>query len=113
MKKVKMITVRIDSGPDLRFKGELVTGVASFPYKESGIKFSGQVGRCEQLDLYKTNGGKFICNKLDLTLLEGERSISSGKACETLEEVKEFFGYGWLAKELYKEAKIDCYVEVE
>lgn len=37
----------------------------------------------------------------------------SGKVCETLAEVKEFFGHRWLAKELYAEAGIDDAVEVE
>ena len=101
---METFTLEIDNEPSVRFTGELVASVAS-----SG----GQTCRRTELALYKTKGGKFICHQVGRTRWLDERDRFSGKVCETLAEVKEFFGHRWLAKELYAEASIDDAVEVE
>ncbi|PCS21262.1 hypothetical protein BTN49_3150 [Candidatus Enterovibrio escicola] len=39
--------------------------------------------------------GKFICHQVGRTRRQDERDRFSGKVCETLEEVKEFFFVIW------------------
>lgn len=106
-------TLEINNAPNIRFTGELVASVASTDDRAMGSRFSGQTGRWTVLALYKTKGGKYVCHRIDRTRWQGERDRFSGKVCETLDEVKEFFGYNWLAKELYSEAGIDEAVDVE
>jgi len=110
---METFTLEIDNAPSVRFTGELVASAASSDNQAMGSSYSGQTGRWTELALYKTKGGKFICHQVGRTRWQGERDRFSGKVCETLEEVKEFFGHRWLAKELYSEAGIDDTVEVE
>jgi hypothetical protein len=108
---MKTFTLEIDNKPDLRFAGELVARATSI--NRDAVRSYSETGRWTDLELYKTKGGKFICYQVGRTNWSGERDRHSGKVCETVEEVKEFFGYGWLAKELYDEAGIDVAVDVE
>ena len=105
--------LELDNAPNIRFTGERVASAASSENSGMGRRYSGQAGRWTELKLYKTKGGKFVCHEIGRTIWQGERDRFSGKVCETEEEVKEFFGYRWLAKELYSEAGIDDSVEVE
>ena len=107
------ITLRIDNAPNIRFTGEMVASVASSDDMSAGSSYSGDRGRWTELILYKTKGGNFICHEIGHTRQQGERNRFKGKVCETLGEVKEFFGYRWLAKKLYIEAEIDDAVEVD
>lgn len=54
-----------------------------------------------------------IQTHLTISAWQGDRDRCSGKVCETLEEVKEFFGHGWMAKELYYGANIEDVADVE
>lgn len=100
---METFTLEIDNAPSVRFTGELVASADN----------SDQSGRWTELALYKTKGGTFVCHQVGRSLWQGERDRFSGKVCETLAEVKEFFGHRWLAKKLYAEAGIDDTVEVE
>jgi hypothetical protein len=110
---METFTLEIDNAPNIRFTGEMVASAVSSDNQAMGSSYSGQTGRWTDLALYKTKGGKFVCHQVGRTRWQGERDRFSGKVCETLEEVKEFFGHRWLAKELYSEAGIDGTVEVE
>lgn len=110
---MEIFTLEIDNAPSVRFTGELVASVSSSDNQAMGSSYSGQTGRWTELSLYKTKGGKFICHQVGRTRWQGERDRFSAKVCETLVEVKEFFGHRWLAKALYAEAGIDDAVEVE
>ena len=105
--------LEIDNAPSVRFTGELVASAASSDNQAMGSSYSGQTGRWTELALYKTKGGKFVCHQVGRTRWQGERDRFSGEVCETIAEVKEFFGHRWLAKELYADASIDDVVEVE
>lgn len=100
---METFTLIIDNEPNLRFNGECIANVES----------SEQSGRWTELALYRTKGGKFVCHQIGYTQWVGERNRFSGHACETLEDVKAFFGHRWLAKELYESAGIPDFVEVE
>lgn len=110
---METFTLEINNEPDIRFTGELVAGATSSDNQAMGSSYSGSTGRWTELKLYKTKGGKYVCHQVGCTLWQGERDRFSGKVCETLDEVKEFFGHRWLAKELYGNAGIDDAVEVE
>lgn len=110
---MKTFTLEIDNAPSVRFTGEMVASAASSDNQAMGSSYSGQAGRWTEIALYKTKAGKFVCHQVGRTCWQGERDRFSGKICETLEEVKEFFGHRWLAKELYSKAGIDDTVEVE
>lgn len=110
---MKTYILKIDNAPDIRFKGEILASVASSDNQAVGSGYSGQIGRWTELILYKTEGGKFICHQIGRTRWEGERDRFSGKVCTTLDEVKEFFGHRWLAKELYDNAGIEDSITID
>jgi hypothetical protein len=62
-----------DNGAALAFNGELLAKVSSSDNNASGSSYSGQTGRWQVLALYKTEGGKFICKRIDRTHWQGER----------------------------------------
>lgn len=97
----KTFTLAIDYAPSIRFTGELVASVANSDEEVMGSSYSGQVGRWTVLSLYKTKGEKYVCYQVDYTRWQGERDRIRGEVCETLTEVKEFFGHSRLAGELY------------
>lgn len=110
---METFTLEIDNTPSIRFTGELLARACSSDNQAMGSSYSGNTGRWTELELYKTKGGKYICHQVGRTRWQGERDRYSGKVCETLEEVFEFFGHRWLAKELYAKAEIDDAVEIE
>lgn len=110
---VETFTLEIDNAPSIRFTGELMARAASSDNRARTNRYSGQTGRWTELAIYKTKGGKFVCHQVGRTRWDGERDRFSGKVCQTPEEVTGFFGYRWLAKELYLEAGIDISVQVE
>lgn len=102
----------VSNGPSLKFTGWLI-GEASSSDNNASSDFSGTPGRWTELELYETTGGKYICRELGKSRWEGEHTKISAKICDNLDQVKEFFGYRWLAKDLYKDANIDYSVEIE
>ncbi|KKN14314.1 hypothetical protein LCGC14_0997360 [marine sediment metagenome] len=100
-------TLEINNAPSIRFTGELIGSAASSPNHAMGDFYSGQTGRWTELDLYKTLAGKFICHKVSRTQWANDHDYFYSKICETIEEVKQFFGHKWLAKDLYYDADIE------
>ncbi len=47
------------------------------------------------------------------TQWQGEHDRHAAKVCDTVGQVVEFLGAGWLAKELYEEAGIDIAEVIE
>lgn len=105
-------TVSRDNDRDLRFNGEKIAWASSSP-NNAHSNYSRSTGRWTELRLYKTAGGKFVCESIGRTQWQGEHDRRSAKVCETVEEVIGFFGSGWLAKELYEEAGIECVEEIK
>jgi len=92
--------VERDNAVDLRFKGQILAEATSKdPYNDGG--------RWQELTLYKTVGGKYICSKVDVTRWIGERTRSKAEVCTGVSDVIKFFGMSSLAKELYEEAEIN------
>jgi hypothetical protein len=110
---MKIKILKIDNAPDVRFTGELVASAADSDNEAMGSSYSGESGRWTEMTLYKTERGKFVCHQIKRTRWFRERTLFSGKVCETPEDVKEFFGHRWLAKELYCDAGISDTLDVE
>jgi hypothetical protein len=96
-----------DNDRNVVFTGELIGSASSSP-NNAHSNYSGGSGRWSELNLYKTAGGKFVCHSIGRTQWQGEYDRFTLKVCETEAEVIEFFGAGWLAKELYEDAGIDA-----
>jgi hypothetical protein len=97
-------TLKIDNEPNIRFTGELIASASSSDNRAMGNSYSGQTGLWTELKLYKTLSGKYVCQQIGRTRWEGDYDRYNGKICETIDEAKEYFGHGWLAKELYSKA---------
>lgn len=95
---MKEYTIVNDNSPDLSFTGERVAAVSSRTYNSQSW---------EELDLYKTEGGKYICARETHSLWENCDSTYEAEVKESIDRVPEFFGYSGLAKELYEEAGIN------
>lgn len=106
-------SIERDNERALKFKGEILASAASSANQAMGSSYSGSTGRWKELTLYKTQAGKFICEQVECTQWQGERNRHKGAVCDSVEQVIEFFGSGWLAKELYESAGIDASVRVE
>jgi hypothetical protein len=87
--------------------------VASSSSDKASSYYSGSVGRSTTLRLYKTRGGKYVCQSAGYTQWQGEKDRYKAKVCDTQAAVIEFFGHGWLAKILYDEAGIDDVIDLE
>jgi hypothetical protein len=110
---MKQYTITRDGERDLVFTGEIIASASSSANNASS-SFSGSVGRWTELTLYKTKGGKYICESIGRTQHQGEHTRHKGAVCETSECVCEFFGDSWLAKELYADTdEIDCTLQID
>jgi len=106
------ITVERDDAPDIEFLGVKIASSASSG-DHSHPDFSGSTGRRTIIRLYRTKGGKFVCERIERSNWVGERDHYEAHICDKPSEIFEFFGHGWLAKSLYAEAGISATVEVE
>ena len=98
-------TIERDNEPALRFTGELIAEASSWRADRDD--------RWTELRLYRTRGGRYICEQVGHTRWQGERTRHSAGVCDTEADVIDWLGHGWLAKELYAEAGIDAAVDVD
>jgi hypothetical protein len=105
-------TIERDNDRDLNFTGEIIGSASSSPNNASS-NYSRETGRWSELNLYKTAGGKFVAQSIGRTQWQGEHDRYSAMVCNTEAEVVDFFGTGWLAKELYDDAGITAVEEIE
>ena len=103
----EQITIERDGQPDLRFTGEKIAGTSNSADRGHS-DFSGQTGRWTTLRLYRTDGGRYVCHRIEHTQWQGEHDESFAEVCATTDEVQAFFGYGRLAKEIYELAGIEA-----
>jgi hypothetical protein len=101
----KEFIVERDNNTDLIFTGKILA------YETSKENY--QHGRWFDLTLYQAVNGKYICQKEEISTWNGERNRYIAEVCETIECVKEFFGYGWVSKRLYEKAAIKFTETVE
>lgn len=99
MSEIEEVTLYINNGLDISFKGRLLESVGFYSI----------------LSLYETIGGAFVCHRVSMNLrdFQQESSTSEGAFYLNLEQIKEFFGYSVLAKELYAKVGLSCTVFVD
>lgn len=99
-------TLVCDNARDVRFVGELLAHVKNSGDRNDTERFSGSDMQWNELSLYMTRGGKYVCHWVGRTLKRRHYDRFNVKVCDTIEEVTKFFGHRWLAKELYFKAGI-------
>lgn len=92
-------TLKRDDARDITFTGAEIASASS-----KGR--SRETGRWTEITLYRTAGGKYICETVGHTQWEGEKIRHSVEVVDSLEAVPDIFGAGWLAKELYAEGGV-------
>lgn len=109
-----METIRIKrtNKSDIRFVGEEV-GSASSSTNNARQDYSGYQGQWEELTVYRTSSGKYVCKRFTGTCWEGQVSHTLALVVDDVPGVVDFFGYSWLAKALYADADIDSDLVVE
>ena len=110
--ETKIFIIPVSNGPNIRFSGEKIANVSSSTHKDSDC-YSGDAGRWEELFLYKTNSGKFVCQQIRRSDWAGDHDWHNVRVCSTIDEVKKFLGFDWLAKRLYARAQADSTVLVD
>jgi len=106
------IIVRRDHNPDISAIAE-VLACQQTSGNSGHSDYSGSAARWTELTLYITRGGKFICEKIEVTQWQGESNSYDGAVCTSHAEVIKFFGRCRLAKSLYREAQIQDVERVE
>lgn len=109
---METITIENDGAPNIRITGQLLVCTSSSANNASSY-YSGSVGRWTELNLYKTAGGRFVAQSIGHTQWQGEHTRYKAAVCQTEADVIEFFGHGWLAKNLYEDAGIADVQEVD
>lgn len=100
--------LHVDNAPNIHFIGKCIATAASSDNNASGSSYSGQTGRWTELALYKTEYGRYICYKEECTRWQGEGCRSTALVCNSINDAIDFFGYTWLAKDLYENGQIDA-----
>lgn len=104
---METIIVERDNDADLRFQGEKIASASSHHYEgPRNIRWT-------ELTLYRTQGGKLVCEEVGQTRWDGERTRYSAIVANAESELVKALGYGWLAKELYDSAGIEYVEDIE
>lgn len=85
--------VQRDGERDITFTGERLAQYSS----------AWRGGRRYTAAVYRTAGGRIVCERIGETQWHGERTRHEAAICERLEDIAAFFGFDALAKELYSE----------
>lgn len=102
------ITLTRDDARDVRFSGEEIASVSSRD-PVSGPRNT----RWTELTLYRTASGRLVCSEVGRTQWQGEHDRHRVYIADDGADLVGELGTGWLAKELYDEAGIECIEDVE
>lgn len=95
------IEVKRDNDADLRFEGEEIATVPSFEGKP-------EKGANRKLTLYRTKAGKLVCAETDRSSSAFNHPRYAAFIASDDTDMVAQLGYGFLAKDLYASAGIDC-----
>jgi hypothetical protein len=104
--ETKQFTIKRDGERSLSFKGRLIAEAKSSP-NNACSNWSHETGRWTELRLYRTAAGKLVAEQVQRTQWQGESDSHAARVCTSDQQVVDFLGLGWLAKELYDEAEVD------
>ena len=100
------ISLRASYAPDVCFNGILLgSAVSTDEQGVSGIH-SDSLARWTEIHLYKTAGGKFVCQRSELARQSPYSDFYTVRVCDTVDDVKNFIGQSDLAESLLKSAGI-------
>lgn len=91
----------------VRFTGDEIAHARSYPSPEYQ-PYSGALGYWEELVLWRTYRGRFVCQRWQHTQWSGERDRVWVGVCHTARDVQAFFGSSEAADMLYARAGIDA-----
>ena len=83
----------------LEFEGDELASVTSNP--------NGQKARWTELKVYVASTKQIVAQTLGLSDFDGETTRSDAEVVDSLEKLPNVFGFGFLAKELYKKLSLD------
>lgn len=109
---MEKIIVKRDNDLDIEFIGESLGSATSSP-NNARSDYSGNTGRWTELNLYQTRSGKYVCEQIGYTQWQGEHTRYSAAICDSTDGVIDFFGTGWLAKEIYEDAGIEATQKID
>ena len=109
---MEQFTIHRDDCPHISFTGELIAEAETSP-ETARSDYSGSTGRWQELKLYRTKGGKYICSRKDGSQWQGEHDRHEAAICDDHAGIVAFFGYDRLAMELYEAADIDASERIE
>ena len=103
-----VLNVRLprDGQKDIKLRGVELSEVSSKWHRGEAQN------RWTEISLYKSCSGKLVAYVCGRTQWQGEQDRHAVHVCETQEELINDLGTGWLAKEAYEEAGIECVEEV-
>ena len=114
---VRIFTIERDNNPDLRFAGTLFAEVRSDDRASDvlppGSSFVPTTEKVTCLRLYKTHKGNLIAVREEIANPLRNHVSTAAAVCHDEDAVKEFFGFGPLAKALYTQCGIEFTVDVE
>ena len=93
--------VELDKGNKVRFNGVLLAKVSSYNLT---LLFN----TWTELRLYRTVSGNYVCQRVYCAYFGFGAERYSGKVCESMQEVKAYFGDGRLANKLYDSIDTDA-----
>jgi hypothetical protein len=89
--------ITVDDQADISFEGKLIGYAIKQEDDSKDYNYT-------LLKLYLTVGGNYVCTETE----SGDADTNCyARACNSIEEITEFFGFDKLAKDLYESAEID------
>lgn len=104
--------IKMPEGRDLKFTGKLIAEAKESDNSGSS-NYSGSSGRWAEFFLYQTQAGKYVGIINYNTRWQGESDSVKYCVSTIKAEIMDFFGDGWLAKQIYEEAGWDFYQEID
>jgi hypothetical protein len=102
--------VKSDNGPDPVFKGRLMAHASSAPPSTS------TQARWTELNIWRTQGGSYVCQVLGCSTFLGEVTFSKAEAFRSEADAAAMFAknghHGWLAKSLLEMAGMERYAQL-
>ena len=106
MSDTETILIQTDTGSDLRFKGYEIGHVSSEkPDGPSSIRWT-------EITLYKTESGKYVVERVGMSVADGENNKIAAYVCDDHEAIKKVLAFGWLSKLLYDQAGIEIIQDI-
>lgn len=106
-----MTTLKRTNDRALTFSGNLLASAQS-SFNNASDRWSGQTGIRHTLNVWKTDGGNWVAQRITESQWEGSKTEYEAAVFGDTEKLSQFFGFGRLAQELYDRANIEVVEKV-